>query len=392
MTEPKPRRPRKPAASRAKAPAKAAAKTAEAAAQAEACPAPALHGGVKTINLALQGGGAHGAYTWGALDRLLQEPRIEVEGISGTSAGAMNAAAFKSGYKDGDREGARAALNLLWTEIGDLGRANFNPMLEWVKVVNPTIENLANAIETGPRSMVEDTLTRMFSPYDLNPFDFNPLRRLLTNKLDFGQVCAKCRPHLFISATNVRTGKIRVFKGEEVTVDAILASACLPSAFQTVEVDDPKTGKKEAFWDGGFAGNPALFPLFYETEARDIVIVHINPIRREEIPRSARDIANRVNEISFNASLMFELRAIEFVRRLIDSGAVKPGQMKDVLVHSVADDSIMSKLGVATKVNPDSLMLEKLRDAGAASMDTFLTENWEHVGARTTADVRAMLD
>ncbi|MFT4794670.1 MAG: NTE family protein [Paracoccaceae bacterium] len=352
--------------------------------------APAVYPGAKTINLALQGGGAHGAFTWGALDRLLEEERIEVEGITATSAGAMNAAAFKSGYVSGGRMGAKAALDLLWGEVGAMGRASPNPLLDWVKAFNPTVENLASAIEAGPGQYIGDTLTRMFSPYDFNPLDLNPLRTLLADKLDFDAVCRHCRPHLFISATNVRTGKIRVFRNHETTVDVILASTCLPTMFQAVEIDDPKTGKREAFWDGGFVGNPALFPLFYETGARDIVIVHINPLERDEVPRTTREIANRMNEVSFNASLMYELRSIHFVRKLLETGVVKAGDMKNVLIHSVKDDAIMTKLGVATKSQPDAALLAALKAAGRNAMDGFLTTHWDDIGHRPSVDLKKM--
>jgi NTE family protein len=302
----------------------------------------------------------------------------------------LNAAAFKSGYVTGGRDGASAALNLLWGEVGAMGRASANPLLDWVKAFNPTVDNLAAAIEAGPGQFIGDTLTRMFSPYDLNPLDLNPLRTLLVDKLDFDAVCSHCRPHLFISATNVRTGKIRVFRNHETSVDVILASTCLPTVFQAVELDDPETGKREAFWDGGFVGNPALFPLFYETGARDILIVHINPMERDEVPRTTRDIANRMNEVSFNASLMFELRSVNFVRKLIETGAVRAGDMKDVLIHSVKDDAIMTKLGVATKSQPDAMLLSKLRAAGRTAMDGFLTAHWADIGVRPTVDLHEM--
>ncbi|MFT6887964.1 MAG: NTE family protein, partial [Paracoccaceae bacterium] len=213
---------------------------------------------------------------------------------------------------------------------------------------------------------------------------------LLADKLDFDAVCRHCHPHLFVSATNVRSGKIRVFRNHEVSVDVILASTCLPTMFQAVEINDPKTGKLEAFWDGGFVGNPALFPLFYETDARDIVIVHINPLERDEVPRTTRDIANRMNEVSFNASLMFELRSINFARKLLEAGTVKPGDMKNVLIHSVKDDEIMTKLGVATKSQPDSAMLAALKAAGRKSMDVFLRDHWDDIGERPTIDLNKM--
>jgi NTE family protein len=226
----------------------------------------------------------------------------------------------------------------------------------------------------------------MFSPYDLNPFNLNPLRDLLTEKLDFDAVCRDCAPHLFVGATNVRSGKIKVFQGAELTTDAILASTALPTLFQAVEIDG------EAYWDGGYAGNPALFPLFYETETRDVVIVHINPIERPEVPRTSREILNRMNEVSFNAALLGELRAVAFVRRLISEGRIAPGTMKDVLVHSIQDDETMRKLGVATKVHVDAALIANLKEAGRVAADAFLRANWRNIGAKSSVDLAGMLE
>lgn len=354
----------------------------------ETCALPAIRRGSKTINLALQGGGAHGAFTWGALDRLMEEEGIEVEGISGTSAGAMNAAAFKSGFVDGGRAGAQKSLAHLWTRIGDMARhTSFNPLLEWVKAIHPTLSSVSAAIDAAPQNLVNAQVAQFFSPYDLNPFGINPLRDLLADDLDFDAVCSHCRPHLFIAATNVRTGKIRVFEGDEISVDAIVASTCLPSLFQAVELHDPKTGRTEAFWDGGFTGNPALFPLHRGTQARDIVIIHINPMEREEIPRTAREIENRVNEISFNSSLNFELRAINMVREMIAAGRLEANEWKDVLIHSVADDETMRMLGVSTKVNADDFILERLKEAGAKAMDRFLVDHWDKLGTCASVEL-----
>ena len=347
----------------------------------------------RRINLALQGGGAHGAFTWGALDRLLDEERLEVEGITATSAGAMNAAAFKSGWcrpEGGGRDGARAALDGFWGSISKMSRATTNPLLEWVRAFNPTTAALAEAIEASPGYFIGDTLSRLFSPYDLNPFNLHPLRDLLETELDFDRVCRDCAPHLFVCATNVRSGKIRVFRKDEISSDALLASACLPTMFQAIEIEDPATGTLEAYWDGGFTGNPALFPLFYHTESADVVIVHINPIHREEVPRSAREIMNRVNEISFNSSLLRELRAIDFVTRLLEEGRLAPGSMKKVNVHSVMDDETMTKLGVATKLQPDWTLLKNLKQAGRDAMDGFLRAHWGDIGERSSVDLRAM--
>lgn len=349
----------------------------------------------KTVNLALQGGGAHGAFTWGVLDRLLDEERLEVEGITATSAGAMNAAAFKTGWlcpDDGGREGARKALDQFWGSISRMGRGVPNPLLEWVRAFNPSTSAIADAIEASPGYFIGDALTRLFSPYDLNPFNLNPLRDLLEDELEFDRVCRNCAPHLFICATKVRNGKITVFRKDQITSDALLASACLPTMFQAIEIEDPETGRVEAYWDGGFTGNPALFPLFYRTRSPDILIVHINPIERDELPRTARDILNRINEISFNSSLLHELRAVEFAQRLIDEGRVPEGAMKRVHVHSIKDDETMIKLGVVTKLQPDWTLLCNLKQAGRDAMDRFLRDNWDCIGERSSVDLRAMFE
>lgn len=345
----------------------------------------------KTVNLALQGGGAHGAFTWGVLDRILEEEALEIEGISATSAGAMNAAALKSGLvRGGSREAARKALDDFWRSVSLVSPGLPNPLLEWVKAWDPSTPNLADAIEAGARWGMGDALTRMFSPYDLNPFNINPLRNLLVKQLDFDAVCTAEGPDLFVCATNVRTGKARVFRGDEISSETILASTCLPTVFQAVEIDDPRTGRREAFWDGGYTGNPALWPLFYETTSRDVIIVHINPIEREEAPHSAREILNRVNEVGFNSALMGELRAVNFARRLIEEGRIPEGAMKSVLIHSVADDETMRQLGAATKMSPDWTLLLNLKEAGRAAMDGFLRDNWANLGVRPSVDLAAL--
>src|SRR5690349_14419574 len=260
---------------------------------------------IKAINLALQGGGAHGAFTWGVLDRLLEDERLAIDGISACSAGAMNAAVLAYGYAVGGREGARDSLAGFWRRISEA--ALTSPLQP-----SPLDRVLGDhSLRHSPAFVAFDMLTRLFSPYDYNPLGLNPLRDVLRRCVDF-EVLAKaaCPIKVFLSATNVRTGKVRVFERREVTVDAVLASACLPFLFQAVEIDG------EAYWDGGYMGNPALFPLIYNCESADILVVHINPLERADVPRSATDIMNRINEISFNSSLMREMRAIAFVSRL----------------------------------------------------------------------------
>ncbi|MFK7945535.1 MAG: patatin-like phospholipase family protein, partial [Paracoccaceae bacterium] len=233
---------------------------------------------------------------------------------------------------------------------------------------------------------VHDTLSRTLSPYDWDPFNINPLRDLLCEMIDFDAVCNKCEPHLFISATNVQSGKIKVFEDNDLSVDTILASACLPSLFHAVEIEG------QFYWDGGFMGNPALFPLFYQSSSDDVIIVHVNPIERPEVPLTAPQIQNRINEISFNSSLLRELRNIDFVRRLISEGKLNPGEMKNVLIHSIRDDATMAELNVATKLAPEPALFDHLKAQGRATADTFLRENWTNLGTRSSVDLRAMFD
>ncbi|MCA0872895.1 patatin-like phospholipase family protein [Seohaeicola saemankumensis] len=339
---------------------------------------------VKRINLGLQGGGAHGAFTWGVLDRLLDEEDIEVAGISGTSAGALNGAAFKAGTVTGGREGARAALDGLWHRMGAVGDMRLS---SWFGLVSPG--QVAQALEFAMPYSVTETWSRMVSPYGYGPFYKNPLEKVV-DALDFDCVCAEEGPALFICATRVRTGKIRVFSGTEIGTDAILASACLPSVFQAVEIDDPETGRVEAYWDGGYTGNPALFPLFHPELPEDIVVVNINPLERDEVPKSPQQIHNRINEISFNSSLLRELRAISFVQRLLSDGRMERGEMQRVLVHMIADDPLMRSLSSATKMLPMPIILDRLKAAGRAAADGFLAAHKADLGLRSSVDLQAM--
>ncbi|NNU80728.1 patatin-like phospholipase family protein [Halovulum dunhuangense] len=347
---------------------------------------------VTRINLALQGGGAHGAFTWGVLDRLLEDESLEIEGITATSAGAMNAAALKAGWLRGGHAGARAQLAAFWEEIS-AHTALPDPMLQsWLAALAPDPVLISGMIEASPAWFALDTASRLFSPYQTNPLGIHPLRPVVEKMLDFDMVCAADGPKLFVAATNVRSGKVRIFSGAEISPDALLASACLPTLYQAVEIDDPATGRREAYWDGGYMGNPALFPLFYETRSEDILIVHINPIHRETLPRTATEIQNRINEISFNSSLLRGLRAIAFAHRLLAEGHIAPGSMKDVRIHQVMDDALMTKLGVATKLTPNRALLLRLRDAGRARMDAFLAHHRDDLGRHGTVDLRELYD
>ena len=340
----------------------------------------------RRINLALQGGGAHGAFTWGVLDRLLAEDDIEIAAISGTSAGALNAAALKAGMVTGGRQGARDNLDWLWGEVSGVGS---DALSDWLASFAPSAPALAAALEYSPAYMAFDMTTRMFSPYQYGAAIRNPLARIVA-RFHYDEVCAATGPEIHICATNVRSGKIRVFAGAEIGPDAILASACLPTLFRAVEIPDPATGRVEAYWDGGYTGNPALFPLFAPHLPDDILIVNINPLYREDLPRDSQSIANRINEISFNSSLLRELRAIDFVKRLIDDGKVAEGAMKDVLVHMISDDALMNDLNVATKTIPAAIVIARLRAAGEAAAERFLDAHFDDLNRRGTVDLRAM--
>ncbi len=326
------------------------------------------------INLALQGGGAHGAFTWGVLDVLLQDQDIEIAGVSGTSAGALNGIALKAGMLDGGREAARANLDWLWDQMGANHAAGFT---DWLGVFGAGAAT--SALEHSFPFMMADFASRMMSPYAYGPFYKHPLTDI-AQAFHYDKVCAHEGPQLFICATNVRTGKARIFKREEISTDVVLASACLPTMFQAVEIDDPKTGRREAYWDGGYTGNPALWPLFHKDLPDDLVIVNINPIVREVLPKTPQQIQSRMNEISFNSSLMSELRAIAFTKRLLDQGAIEPGSMKDVQVHMIADDDLMNALSVATKMMPIPHILRRLKDAGQKAAQSFLAEHKSRLG------------
>jgi NTE family protein len=342
-------------------------------------PASAATVETKSICLALQGGGAHGAFTWGVLDRLLDDERIAFDGISATSAGAMNAAVFAYGMAVGGRAGAKRALAGFWRRISCAAACGpFQPTI-WDRLFgNPSLAY-------SPAFLAFDLLTRLFSPYEFNPLNINPLRDVLLDSVDFGALRREtCPVKLFLSATNVRTGKVKVFDNDEIGVDAVLASACLPFIFQAVEIDG------EAYWDGGYMGNPPIFPLIYNCDSSDVVIVHINPLHRDALPRSAADILNRINEISFNSSLMREMRAINFVTRLIDEGRIIDGSLRRMLIHAIAADDVMSRLGTASKLNADWEFLCELRDIGRQRTAEWLDRHFAQLGVRSTVDLQTV--
>jgi NTE family protein len=332
-------------------------------------------GGIKRLNLALQGGGSHGAFSWGVLDRLLEDDRIEIDSITGASAGAVNAVVLADGMASGDREQARDTLNRFWHGISDAGK--YSPLRR-----SPQ-EALRGgwSLDSSPAYVWFDVLSRIASPYDLNPFNLNPLRDILKKFVDFDRVRA-AQVKLFVSATNVETGRTKVFKRDELTADHILASACLPFMFQAVTIDGVP------YWDGGYMGNPPLWPLFEHAQADDVMIVQINPIRRPGVPRTARDILNRLNEITFNASLLRELRTIDFVTRLMDEGRLEGTGYRRVLVHMVEDEMALSALGASSKLNTEHEFLDMLFAKGRQATEHWLAAHFDALGERSTVNIR----
>jgi NTE family protein len=335
----------------------------------------------KTVNLALQGGGAHGAFAWGVLDAFLADGRLSIEAISATSAGAMNAVVLAYGLALGGAETAREKLAEFWHEVAQLARPfslAWSPLDAWVRACGLPPE-------LYPSHLAFQAMTQVVPPYLLNPLGLNPLRNALLNVVDFEVLNAPSQPiHLFLNATNVRTGKIAVFETPALTVDMVLASACLPPYFPAVEIDGGH------YWDGGYLGNPAIFPLIYRQGSRDVIVVHVNPIKREELPRSGAETMHRINEISFNSSLMREMRAVAFVTGLIDSRELDATKYNRMLIHWVGNDQVMSQFGAATQFHPDWDMLQRLQREGSETAQQWLKENFDHIGRRSTVDLDTM--
>jgi NTE family protein len=331
----------------------------------------------KKINLALQGGGAHGAFAWGALDKLLEDGRVSFDAVSATSAGAMNATVLGYGLTIGGADGAREELEKFWKKISDEGaKGPLQPSWYDKLMGNHSLDN-------SPAFAFFDILSRLMSPYELNPMNLNPLRDVLESSIDFNVLREGCPIKLFLSATNVRTGKVRMFENHEIGPDQVLASGCLPFLFQSVMIDG------EAYWDGGYMGNPAIFPLIYGSETSDVVIIHINPLIRNEVPKTAKEILNRLNEISFNSSLMREMRAIAFVSHLIGDGQLDDDKHRRMLIHSIQDEEYMASLGVNSKLNPDWKFLKELRDVGRECAGRWLNEHFDDIGVRASTDIKS---
>jgi NTE family protein len=329
------------------------------------------------IDLALQGGGSHGAFTWGVLDRLLEEPWLHIAAISGTSAGAMNAAVLADGWAEGGAEGARAALDTYWQKVSRA--AAFSPLQR-----SPLDRLMGRwTLDTSPAYVAMDLMSRLLSPYDLNPFDFNPLRSILAESIDFERL-ARSPIKIFVTATNVRTGRGRIFRNADITADVLLASACLPTMFRAVEIDG------EPYWDGGYAGNPTITPLVRESDAHDTILVQINPHERPETPRSAADILNRLNEISFNSPLMKELRMIALLRQVADPGTGEGARWAQMRTHRIATD-MLAQFGASSKLNAEREFVTLLRTEGRRAASQFLHASAGDLGKRSTIDLDVLL-
>ncbi|VTZ50742.1 Alpha/beta hydrolase [Methylocella tundrae] len=335
--------------------------------------------GRKPVKLALQGGGAHGAFVWGMLDRLLEDGRLRVEAISATSSGAMNAVALAYGLAIGGPEAAREKLAEFWRGVSRTGQlfspVGATPLDAWLRMCGAPVE-------LTPSFIAFQTMTQTLTPQQCNPLDLNPLKTILLNTVDFDRLKASpAAPPLFISATNVRTGKIKVFEKSSLSLEAVLASACLPQLFRAVEIDG------EHYWDGGYMGNPAIFPLIYAGGCKDVLIVHVNPIERPDLPVTATAIANRVNEISFNSSLMREMRAIAFVTQLLDENQLDSTKYSRMFIHWLGNDAAMAALGAATKIETDWNFLRGLFEEGRRTATKWLDANVDAIGSRSTVDL-----
>ncbi len=334
--------------------------------------------GVKPVNLALQGGGSHGAYAWGVLDACAEDRRLDIVGISGASAGAMNAVVYAAGLADGGRDGARALLEQFWLSVsteGSLAPSQRRLVDAWLRVWGRSLPGMQWLVGMA------DALSHFVSPYAFNPFNVNPVRDRLAAAVDFQRLRASDGPRLFVAATNVRTGRGEIFRRGVLTVDHIMASACLPTLFQAVQIDG------DVYWDGGYAGNPPLWPLFYETKCNDVVIVQINPIERAEIPRTPAEISDRMNEITFNSPLIAELRAADFVARLIRSGVLKSEDYRLERLHRIGGAGRLECYDASTKFDVSWPFLQELRDLGRADAKAWLAVNFDAIGVEGTLDI-----
>lgn len=337
----------------------------------------------RPISLALQGGGSHGAFEWGVIERLLEDDKIEIKAVTAASAGAMNAAALVSGLATGGREGAKATLEAFWKKSSNSDSRNgtvFGDSGVWTAMMQP------DWLKATPAWRWAEGFGAKLSPYEFNPFNLNPLKDVLEKTVDFAAIREHGEVALFIAATGVRTGKAKVFKREELTVDHLLASACLPTLFHAVEIEG------EPYWDGGYLANPPLWPLFYADTPNDLLLVTLNPFVREDLPRTPGEIMDRLNEITFNAALSAELRAIAFVQKLLDDGLLREdarGRYRRMFVHAIAADGRLNDLSMASKFNTDWAFLSELRERGRKAADLWLAANLKFVGVQSSVDLRA---
>jgi NTE family protein len=328
-------------------------------------PKVAPHDGAKTVSLALQGGGSHGAFTWGVLDALIEDGRVQIQGVSGASAGAMNAVALGHGYAvaranrdKGDAAAAREALSSFWEAVMDLGQAASSWQSGWLQA-----------------------WTSSLSPYQLNPLDINPLRNLIAKQFDFEAIGKLGEPKVFITATHVNTGKAEIFSGKRLSADALMASACLPMVFQAVEIDG------EHYWDGGFSGNPALHPLIYRCQASDVVLVQLNPLERNAVPTTSAGIIDRINELTFNASLLAQMRSIDFVNRMLEQGRLETDRYRPVRLHRIDGGEALEAYPAATKGSADAGLIRELHAMGREAGQRWLKRHWDEVGVKTSINI-----
>ena len=351
---------------------------------------PVTHG---PINLALQGGGSHGAFTWGVLDTLLEDGRLGFEGISGTSAGAMNAVAMAHGLALAEgkpvgemRHSARASLKAFWDGVIGMGALQ-NTISNAQRVPFDLLFGglAALAGHPSPGQMVSDAVTgfwgKSFSPYQTNPLDINPLKDFLERQIDFERLAAYKGVKVFVLATKVSTGKAEIFSGKRLSAKAVMASACLPTVFQAVEVEG------EHYWDGGYSGNPAIHPLVYNCDSRDVVLVQINPIQRHTVPTTSADILDRLNEITFNAALIAEMRAIDFVKRLLAEGKLDPKHYKNVLMHRIDGGKELDSYPASSKAETSADLIYRLRDLGKRSAKHWLDQKMSSVGVVSSINI-----
>ena len=356
----------------------------------------------RRVNLALQGGGSHGAFTWGVLDALLEDGRVALDGISGTSAGAMNAVALAHGFaisegkpKADPREAARASLASFWNGIVDMGalgssisqaqRAPFDILFGGFGGFGGMGGMGGLAANESPGQLMTDALTSFWassvSPYQSNPLDINPLKDFLDQQIDFERLARFKALKVFVAATRVTTGKAEIFSGKRLDARAVMASACLPTVFQAVEIEG------DHFWDGGYSGNPAIHPLIYQCDSRDIVLVQINPIKRDKLPTTAADIMDRLNEITFNSALIAEMRAIDFVKRLLAEGKLDPLRYKDVLMHRIDGGEVLEAFHASTKSATDARLIHTLRDLGVTCARQWLARNFKQLGVASSLNI-----